>query len=130
MSGIFSPSARIRREVTKDIKVHQNVLAPVFPHAGIFPQSLFLTEIRRYIELCPTSIDKFPSGKCGRFILSNAVGNERSYKNNHQKIFHIRSPTLRAPNARHHPRPHPTIMRGFVTGRRVHAVVMRAGHWE
>ena len=29
------------------------------------------------------------------------------------------------PNARHHPRPHPTCMRDFVAGRRVHAVVGR-----
>jgi hypothetical protein len=27
------------------------------------------------------------------------------------------------PNARHHPRPHSMYMRGFVKGRRVHAVV-------
>ena len=58
-----------------------------------------------------------PSGT--RCRLTTSVG-QQQMQNTEVEISY---PSSQPPNARHHPRPYSTIMREFVMGRRVHAVV-------
>jgi hypothetical protein len=62
--------------------------------------------------------------------LNNIATTNRYLKDILLSIIIVPTLSRKVPNARHHPRPNATYMRGTVMGRRVQAVVGRRDVWD